>query len=1223
MARRRLWFALLRALGWTAFALLLLVVVLPLALLTMLRTPAGKAYLKGSVIARLQHELPGLSVQRISGDLSSTLVLHGIELADLDGNPTLFIDALALRYDLSQLRYGTARLQYLRLIGPKLILRKSANGALNLTRLVRATERTGQQPKSTARAPNGRLVIERISVDAGQILLTSSVRPAGPLFVTLDLSASVQLSNHRSTAKISKLKIGLAAAELTAMQLSATLATGFEVRGKKLHSTLDARLQRGQRVFVLHADTSGPLSEQQIRLRLNDQTGGRLTLGGRAGLDERFHIGAYSLLLGVDLDDLSATWDKLPQTKLKLSAQLSGRRMPTDRQGELRFRLDLAPTAAFGVALQKLQMRGRIADGRLVTGRLEAKSSVGRVKLVGSGDEQQLQGEATLALDDLGRLSRWLGPAHGRASATFRLKGSLRRPRVILAAQLEDTAVGGFSAREIKVSGDIRRRGALPDGRLMLVVRRARPFIGDLTLRLDSNPTAPARLRIVGSSAPLLRAGTISTDAELTLADDRSMLQAQMAHHGATIATLDATLKAGQRSLRQGDVATWSAAPLKAQLKLLAPGLALARAMLVPDSPLAALLRPARGSAQVALRRDDQQLFLDLTADLDRLANRSKLGANLALRSSAANSTVQLALRFDGTPLINTKLQLSGGIDPKTLALPDWGRTTFTTNAQIGKISLTPLSRLLGYPRLAGTLHGQLRAWGTPRAPSSDGRVIIDNLALDEQPVGRLALDLLRISPREIATRLQLSHPQSGVLSARAMLNNTKPRRLSVRVQSDQLSIRPLAKLLPELKRVDGRLSFDLQLEGPPSDPQLKGQISLHDGALRLKGTSAIEKIAARIRVQQYRLMLDELRFSAGGGDGSGEGSLELDARLRLKQFSFKLKADKLAFDTTKARGTRFSGTVQAQGRLRDNTLTSDVVVSEAELRVPTIENQRSLHDVAPLPDVVFVDDQGHPIAANNTPSTHGGPRQLGLALTARVDPLFVRSGDIDVESAATLRLTQRPTEMPRIYGEVMLRRGTIRALDNTFNVVRATVLFSGQAEPDPAVDVLLSRTFGSATILVGVTGTARKPQLVLRSEPPIYDRSQIVALLATGRLDPLGGDEQGNRTVALASAISQVLISRLTKRLAPKVGLDIARIRLDQRTDRNTGEKQLRAEAELGKYLTRRLYLAYRRVFGASNDENSNEGLLEFRISARWVLSAVFGDAGVGGLDLGWTYRY
>lgn len=66
-----------------------------------------------------------------------------------------------------------------------------------------------------------------------------------------------------------------------------------------------------------------------------------------------------------------------------------------------------------------------------------------------------------------------------------------------------------------------------------------------------------------------------------------------------------------------------------------------------------------------------------------------------------------------------------------------------------------------------------------------------------------------------------------------------------------------------------------------------------------------------------------------------------------------------------------------------------------------------------------------------------------------------------------------------------------------------------------------------------------------------------------------------------------------------------------------------MRARAELGKHLTRRLYLAYRRVFGAREDENANEAVLEYRISTRWLLAVLYGDANVGELKLMWTYAY
>ena len=38
---------------------------------------------------------------------------------------------------------------------------------------------------------------------------------------------------------------------------------------------------------------------------------------------------------------------------------------------------------------------------------------------------------------------------------------------------------------------------------------------------------------------------------------------------------------------------------------------------------------------------------------------------------------------------------------------------------------------------------------------------------------------------------------------------------------------------------------------------------------------------------------------------------------------------------------------------------------------------------------------------------------------------------------------------------------------------------------------------------------------------------------------------------------------------------------------------------------------------------ENSNEGRLQYRLTPNWMIESIFGDAGVGGVDLLWTKLY
>ena len=231
-----------------------------------------------------------------------------------------------------------------------------------------------------------------------------------------------------------------------------------------------------------------------------------------------------------------------------------------------------------------------------------------------------------------------------------------------------------------------------------------------------------------------------------------------------------------------------------------------------------------------------------------------------------------------------------------------------------------------------------------------------------------------------------------------------------------------------------------------------------------------------------------------------------------------------------------------------------------------------------------------------------------------------LRSGD-STPSPASIRTDSKGR--PRISGSVQIRRGRLRVLKNTLEVRQATVRFSGEVDPDPALDILLERTAPEALVLIQLSGTVKAPELSLRSDPPVYDQGQILSLLLTGRVDSRSDAGGADPSMAIAGAISQALLGNVLQKVAPKVGIDVARVNLDQTKDQKTGESQLRAEAEVGKYLTERLYTGYRRVFGASAQENTNEGLLEYRISGGWLLTALFGDAGVGGLDLLWNYRH
>ena len=111
--------------------------------------------------------------------------------------------------------------------------------------------------------------------------------------------------------------------------------------------------------------------------------------------------------------------------------------------------------------------------------------------------------------------------------------------------------------------------------------------------------------------------------------------------------------------------------------------------------------------------------------------------------------------------------------------------------------------------------------------------------------------------------------------------------------------------------------------------------------------------------------------------------------------------------------------------------------------------------------------------------------------------------------------------------------------------------------------------------------------------------------------------------TRLLASEGDRIFTTERARTLAPRVGLDVARVSVGEVEHGPTRETAIQTTTELGKYVTQRIYVAFRRVFGVRENENSSEGVFEYRISPHWFLMTVFGDAGVGSVDLLWTKRY
>ena len=230
---------------------------------------------------------------------------------------------------------------------------------------------------------------------------------------------------------------------------------------------------------------------------------------------------------------------------------------------------------------------------------------------------------------------------------------------------------------------------------------------------------------------------------------------------------------------------------------------------------------------------------------------------------------------------------------------------------------------------------------------------------------------------------------------------------------------------------------------------------------------------------------------------------------------------------------------------------------------------------------------------------------------------LWVQSSDAKIEAAAHLRVVVGRGP-PLLSGNVRTLLGRADVLGRRFDLSAGRLTWLNEPADNPRLDLQAVHVNlrEQVKVLVHVTGTARAPRLELSSEPSL-DEQQIATLLATGRRELRPGSA-GVSSGGAASVLTGLAADRLRRALATRLPLDVLQVEV--------GDRGLSAtELEAGSYLTDRIYVGYRRNFGADaqRGENSNEVRVEYQVSPHFSLESQYGDAGRGGANVVYSRDY
>ena len=535
-----------------------------------------------------------------------------------------------------------------------------------------------------------------------------------------------------------------------------------------------------------------------------------------------------------------------------------------------------------------------------------------------------------------------------------------------------------------------------------------------------------------------------------------------------------------------------------------------------------------------------------------------------------------------------------------------------------------------GFQGIDGQLHGKVELTGTLERPS--GRA---DLAVDGAVVDRLRFKQVQVHAEArqgvVQGRMNVVQLTGGRLDGSMKLERGHDDRLEAYLTGKDLDVSFARVFLPNVREIAGVAQLSATAKGTLHAPQVWATLALGKGRIGVTGQPTFRDVQATVTLKPGRLDLNDLAMSSGDGrlQGKGWATLGGPGGMTPQAAVFGAHAHRFLVAVAGSGGARLDGDLAFDAAMRADVLTGKVSVPNANIwlpKTPSATGGSKLQKVAQHGDLHFVDATAKAAAERDLQrKRQAASAALRVAFQATASPVYVRGKDMDLEVRSNVQIGTVPSGPHRgavtLGGAIHIPRGRINIQGQRFDFDHGNVTFDGSSDINPALDIKLTRQFPDALVVIELRGTPKKPQLRLSSDPAMYDQAQIVSLILTGQP---GGQPSNGKSFDPTAAVTTAVLSRLADQVAPQLGLDVMRVeKQDVKNEEGQATGDTDTRVEVGKYITERIYLSYAHIFGAAENGNQNEAHAEYRMTRRWMLETIFGDAGQGGVDALWTYRF
>ncbi|SFP31919.1 translocation/assembly module TamB domain-containing protein [Tranquillimonas alkanivorans] len=440
-----------------------------------------------------------------------------------------------------------------------------------------------------------------------------------------------------------------------------------------------------------------------------------------------------------------------------------------------------------------------------------------------------------------------------------------------------------------------------------------------------------------------------------------------------------------------------------------------------------------------------------------------------------------------------------------------------------------------------------------PYAPGFTGPVTLSG-NVSEAPGAAVALDL------------DLGGPGGTTLAVDGTVN-PQTQRLNLDVQGG--APLGLANRVIEPRSIDGRLTFDLSVEGPPALSSVSGTVATDGARAVLPELDAVlNDIDATVRLSNGSATLNVTAQKQSGGTLSAAGQVALSgafpADLAIELSSLDVRQPGLYT-------TSVSGTVNVDGPLTGGALISGTLrLGETELRIPSgglgvsgpdfdIQHVNTPPAVRQTLQRAGLLDKNGRSTANGAGGGGGRAFRLDLNVVAE-NRIFIRGRGLDAELGGSLRLSGTTNNVIP-SGQFELIRGRLDILGQRFVLDEGRVTLEGDFTP--FVRLVASTEAEDVDVFIVLEGPVNSPDIDFRSQPEL-PQDEVLARLLFGRsitdISPLQAAQLASAVATLSGRGGDGLVSQIRN----EFGLDD----LDVTTDEE-GNAALRA----GAYISENIY--------------------------------------------------